>query len=59
MRTLQRFLADETAGTRRDYITTVSLVSLLTAGTIYAASVMIGDRFDVVLTALKKTRAMY
>jgi hypothetical protein len=55
MKTFLRFLADETAGTGRDYLTTASIVGLFAAGTIFGARMMIADKLDAVVAALKKT----
>jgi hypothetical protein len=59
MTVLSRFLADETAGTRRGYLATASVVSLFTAGTIYGARLLMAEKLDAVLTALRKTPGLF
>jgi hypothetical protein len=57
--TLARFLADDTAGTRRGYLATASVVSLFTAGTIYGARLLMAEKLDAVLAALRKTPGLF
>lgn len=59
MKTLWRFLADETAASRLNYILGTSIVSLVAMGTIYEARLVALDRFDAIIAALKKTRTRY